>query len=623
NLSSTEHAPGSNRSLECRFAVAATKCVGGGPARHLFTEQDAVFLDYWVKYSNNWVGSGKSYHPHEFHFISNKDPAYVGPAGTHLTMYVEEVGGRPRLALQDLKNVDKNCVLRNDNSFVGCNGNHSTYPFTENRSVASCNLLLGDLDGRDCFQTGSDWYSARFWDAPQGTKLNDDRWHNIRVLFQLNSISGGKGVIDGKMRYWLDGNLTLSYDKILYRTGVNFDLRYNQFLIAPYIGDGSPVDQTMWIDDLRVEKVSGNASNTAPQVSAGVDQTITLPASATLDGTATDDGLPDPPAKLTMAWSKVSGPGTVTFADPTAVDTTATFSAAGAYVLRLEGDDGALKSSDDTSIDVKPASGANATPQVNAGADLTVSLPAQATLDGSATDDGLPDPPAKLAISWSKVSGPGSVTFADPTSAKTTATFGSAGSYVLKLEADDSALNASDEVTMDVEPPTGQDAKPTIAILSPTAGSTVSKQVTIAVQAQDDVKVAKVSLLVDEIELKGFTAPPYSVVWDSTLVKDGDHLVKAIATDSAGQSAETAVSVKVSNGGGGGQPGGGSGGLFGGSMGLVLLAVIVVLAAAFVVAAILFSRRKRQPTRSGPDWGTGLSSDERAQRSPDGAWTDR
>ena len=42
---------------------------------------------------------------------------------------------------------------------------------------------------------------------------------------------------------------------------------------------------------------------------AGGNQTITLPATATLNGSATDDGLPNPPGALTYAWTMVSGPG--------------------------------------------------------------------------------------------------------------------------------------------------------------------------------------------------------------------------------------------------------------------------------------------------------------------------
>ena len=66
--------------------------------------------------------------------------------------------------------------------------------------------------------------------------------------------------------------------------------------------------------------------NQPPAVDAGPDAAVVLPASASLDGSVTDDGLPDPPANVTTAWSKTSGPGTVTFADATAVDTAASVS---------------------------------------------------------------------------------------------------------------------------------------------------------------------------------------------------------------------------------------------------------------------------------------------------------
>jgi len=45
--------------------------------------------------------------------------------------------------------------------------------------------------------------------------------------------------------------------------------------------------------------------------------------------------MPSPPAAVTVAWSKVSGPGTVVFGSQNAVATTATFSTTGTYVLRL------------------------------------------------------------------------------------------------------------------------------------------------------------------------------------------------------------------------------------------------------------------------------------------------
>ena len=53
--------------------------------------------------------------------------------------------------------------------------------------------------------------------------------------------------------------------------------------------------------------------NSAPIVDAGPDQTITLPNTAILTGTATDDGNPVPPGSLTTQWALVSGPAPVTF----------------------------------------------------------------------------------------------------------------------------------------------------------------------------------------------------------------------------------------------------------------------------------------------------------------------
>ncbi|MEI7706310.1 MAG: LamG-like jellyroll fold domain-containing protein, partial [Deltaproteobacteria bacterium] len=59
-----------------------------------------------------------------------------------------------------------------------------------------------------------------------------------------------------------------------------------------------------------------------------------------LDGTVTDDGLPNPPASVTTLWEKASGPGNVIFGNATSVDTTATADTAGTYLLRLRANDG-------------------------------------------------------------------------------------------------------------------------------------------------------------------------------------------------------------------------------------------------------------------------------------------
>jgi hypothetical protein len=197
-------------------------------------------------------------------------------------------------------------------------------------------------------------------------------------------------------------------------------------------------------DEVQVTVAVGNQ---APVVSAGPNLSIALPATAALNGSATDDGLPLPPA-LTVEWTKSSGPGTVTFADPLAAVTTASFSAPGVYVLRLTASDGALSSFAETQVTVAPV---NQAPVVSAGPNLSITLPAAANLNGSATDDGLPAPPT-LTVQWTKSSGPGTVTFANPNVAVTTATFSAAGVYVLRLTASDSALSSFAETQVTVAP---------------------------------------------------------------------------------------------------------------------------------------------------------------------------
>jgi len=57
------------------------------------------------------------------------------------------------------------------------------------------------------------------------------------------------------------------------------------------------------------------------------------------------------------------------------------------------------------------------------------------------------------ATTWSKVSGPGDVQFADPKAAFTTATFSTPGAYVLEVTADNGSTKASSTLSVKVELP--------------------------------------------------------------------------------------------------------------------------------------------------------------------------
>jgi Planctomycete extracellular len=97
-------------------------------------------------------------------------------------------------------------------------------------------------------------------------------------------------------------------------------------------------------------------TNLAPVVNAGADQSVAFNATAVLDGTVTDDGLPAA-NMLGNSWTKISGPGNVTFGNYLAVDTTATFSLSGTYVLQLAASDSLLSGWDQITINVAAGSG--------------------------------------------------------------------------------------------------------------------------------------------------------------------------------------------------------------------------------------------------------------------------
>jgi hypothetical protein len=197
--------------------------------------------------------------------------------------------------------------------------------------------------------------------------------------------------------------------------------------------------------------------NAAPTVSAGPDQSIVSGQSALLAGSASDDGAP---GSLVVQWTKQSGPGVVTFADPAAATSLASFSAPGVYVLRLTANDGSLSAYDDVTVTVTAAAPTNLPPTVNAGIDRTAVVGSPLTLSGSVTDDGLPGP---VATAWTKLSGPGTVAFGNAGVPTTTASFSQPGTYVLRLTASDGQYSVQDDVTISVASPPPPSSSPVTA----------------------------------------------------------------------------------------------------------------------------------------------------------------
>ena len=215
----------------------------------------------------------------------------------------------------------------------------------------------------------------------------------------------------------------------------------------------------------------GTAANTAPtavikkSLSAG-----TPPLTVTFDGSASSDSERDP---LSYMWNL--GVGT----SSTNALVSKTFPTAGSYTITLTVKDPlGLTGTATTTITVgegpnpTPTSTAtptptptpvpntgNAAPVVEPGLPLTVPNTSAITLRGTVTDDGRPTGIVNRV--WSKIRGPGTLTFSSPTTASTGVTASTIGTYLVKLEASDTLLRTAKNGLLTVNP-----SNPTFAVSS-------------------------------------------------------------------------------------------------------------------------------------------------------------
>lgn len=89
------------------------------------------------------------------------------------------------------------------------------------------------------------------------------------------------------------------------------------------------------------------------------------------------------------------------------------------------------------------------------------------------------------------------------------------------------------------------DNLPTISITSPADGSTVSGTVNVTAIASDDKGISKVEFSIDGTLKATDTSLPYSYSWDTVQYSSGTHILKALAYDTANQTAIAQSSVTI------------------------------------------------------------------------------
>jgi hypothetical protein len=162
------------------------------------------------------------------HFVTTENVPFVGPAATHLTVYIEPWNGRLRLAAQDIQNKDQ-----------------------------PHGLTQGPLKGG---------YNGRMYDS-KVVLFKDAEWHCVEVLYKLNTLdlAADQPIHDGVVRGWFDGKLVIDHTDVVLRSTDFPQMKFNQFLITPYFGPGLlPQAQTLWIDEVTVgTERSGDRSGSA------------------------------------------------------------------------------------------------------------------------------------------------------------------------------------------------------------------------------------------------------------------------------------------------------------------------------------------------------------------------
>lgn len=209
-----------------------------------FTATDSLYVSFYWRFNSDWIGSGLGYHPHMIYILSDLDDNWGGLAQNYLDTYIEASGLTPRMIIQDGMNI---------NYSYGAIPNNLT-TVTESRDVAGCN---GCLSGSDCGDSaacyavgGGTYWNGRQWNGSNNFSRNT--WHKVEVYFKMNTVSSGHAIPNGIMWMKVDGNNVISKNNIVYRTNENSTMMWKTFVLAPYIGDGSPQNQTMWMDELEL-----------------------------------------------------------------------------------------------------------------------------------------------------------------------------------------------------------------------------------------------------------------------------------------------------------------------------------------------------------------------------------
>lgn len=182
---------------------------------------------------------------------------------------------------------------------------------------------------------------------------------------------------------------------------------------------------------------------------------------------------------------------------------------------------------------------------------LTLSAPPAPTITSPADGARLNTP--QLGVSGTATPGSRVQVYVDGQAAGSPATASSAGSFATSItlaegshqltarasnSRGDSPLSPAISVTYTA-------SVPTVVFVSPTENATLSADTVVEVSAVDVVGLAKVDLYVNDQLIGSRTGAPWSATWSFADVTDGAYTLRAVATNTAGKTAQASRAVTV------------------------------------------------------------------------------
>lgn len=113
-----------------------------------------------------------------------------------------------------------------------------------------------------------------------------------------------------------------------------------------------------------------------------------------------------------------------------------------------------------------------------------------------------------------------------------------------------SADCAGPQIVTPPPPPPSDTTPPQVSLTAPANNATVSGSVTVSANASDNVGVTRVSYFLDgsSTAFSNDTSSPYTSTWTSSSVANGNHTIRATATDAAGNIANSQIiTINVQN----------------------------------------------------------------------------